>query len=138
VYMAQIALTNGVREATLFAVRGNYNAWCRSPADAGDATVPVPVPCPTGTSASNYSSDPDNIAFRIAVELDGMNPARVVLDPPKCGTGTSAPASSCASVTSPTYVSVHATYPFEFLTPGITSLWGSTVVLNATSTGAVQ
>jgi len=138
VYMAQIALTNGVREATLFAVRGNYNAWCRNPADAGDPLVPIAVSCPSGASASNYSSDPDNLAFRVAVELDGMNPSRVVLDPPKCGTGTGAPSSSCAAVTSPTYVSVHATYTFDFLTPGITSLWGNSVTLQATSTGAVQ
>src|SRR3954463_4834181 len=75
VYMAQIALTNGVREAALFAVKGNYNAWCRDPSDASQAapSVPVSVPSPAGTTSAHYSGDPDNLAFRIAADTSGMD-----------------------------------------------------------------
>src|SRR5438045_1839844 len=84
VYMAQIALTNGVREAALFAVKGNYNAWCRNPTDPSqaDASIPVSVPCPPGTTSVHYSADPGNLAFRIAADASGMNPGQIVLAQP--------------------------------------------------------
>jgi Flp pilus assembly protein TadG len=140
VFMAQIALTNGVREATLFATRGNYNAWCRNPNDSSqaDETMPVTVPCPTGTGSTHYSGDPANLAFRIAIESSGMDRATVVMAQPKCGLGPGAPTSSCSAVTNPKYVSISATYQFSFLTPLLNQLWGQNVTLTATSTGRVQ
>jgi hypothetical protein len=140
VYMAQIALTNGVREATLFATRGNYNAWCRNPSDASqaDSTMPVTVPCPTGTGATHYSGDPASLAFRIAIESSGMDRSRVVLAQPKCGLGPGAPTSSCSAVTNPKYVLISATYRFDFLTPLLNQIWGQNVTLSASSTGRIQ
>ena len=139
-YMAHIALTNGVREAALYATRGNYNAWCRNPSDSSqaDSTMPVTVPCPAGVSATNYVADPLNLAFRIAIETDGMDRTRVVMAQPQCGLGPGAPSSSCTSVTTPKYVSVSATYQFDFLTPLLNHVWGGSLVLSATSVGRVQ
>jgi Flp pilus assembly protein TadG len=140
VYMAQIQLTNGVREAALFATKGNYNAWCRNPADPtqADASMPVPVPCPAGTTAANYSADPGNLAYRIAADSSGMDLSRVVMAQPKCGLGPALPTSSCSVVTTPVYVTVSATYTFNPITPIISQLWGRSVVLSASSTGRVQ
>jgi hypothetical protein len=140
VYMAQIALTNAVREATMFAVRGNYNAWCRDPNDASQAddTMPVTVPCPAGTGATHYSGDPANLAFRIAIEAAGMDRNKIVLAQPLCGMGPALPASSCAAIATPKYVTVKATYNFDFLTPMLGQVWGSSLTLSASSTGRLQ
>jgi len=137
VYMAQIALTNGVREAALFAVKGNYNAWCRNPSDPSqaDSSMPVSVPCPSGTTAAHYGADPGNLAFRIAADASGMNPAQIVLAQPLCGLGPGAPTLSCSAVTNPVYVTVKATYTFHPITPILSQIWGSSLVLSATSTG---
>ena len=140
VYMAQIALTNGVREATMFAVRGNYNAWCRDPndPDQADDTMPVSVPCPAGASATHYSGDPSNLAFRIAIESAGMDLTNIVLAPPLCGLGPGLPTSSCSAVATPKYVTVSATYKFGFVTPLLNQVWGSSLTLSAASTGRLQ
>lgn len=139
VYMAQISLTNAVREAALFASTGNYNAWCRNPADPtqADSSMPTPVACPAGVSVNNYAADPDNLAYRVAMESSGLDFARITLLAPACGTGTGTPTASCASVTSPTLVQVQARYSFTVLTPILSQLWGSTVTLNAASTARV-
>ena len=42
-FTAQIELTNGVRNAAMFAYKGNYNAWCRDPSDPTDADPGMPV-----------------------------------------------------------------------------------------------
>jgi hypothetical protein len=140
VYMAQISLTNGVREATLFATRGSYNAWCRDPNDpaSADPTMPQTVPCPAGASSAHYGADPGNLAFRIAIETQGMNRSRITLATPLCGMGPSAPSASCAAVANPTYVTIKATYQFDMLTPLLAQLWGSSIVLQASSTGSLQ
>jgi hypothetical protein len=137
VYMAQIALTNGVREAALFAVKGNYNAWCRDPSDASQADpgMPVSVPCPAGSGATHYSADPGNLAYRLAAEGSGMNVASVVLAQPLCGLGPGAPASSCGAVANPIFVTIKATYAFTPLTPMLAQIWGNSIVLSASTTG---
>jgi Flp pilus assembly protein TadG len=138
-YMAQISLTNGVREAALYASRGNYNAWCRDPSDATqhDSSMPVPVSCPTGANANNYAGDPDNVAYRVGMQASGLDLSRVTLLAPKCGTGTGAPTASCAAITSPTMVKIEATYRFDVLTPILSQIWGSSVNLSASSTARV-
>ena len=45
-----------------------YLAWCRAPGDEPDEIMPVTVGCPSGAGAANYSTDPNNIAYRVAVE----------------------------------------------------------------------
>ena len=140
VYMAQIALTNGVREAALFAVKGNYNAWCRDPNDPSqkDPSMPVSVPCPAGTTSAHYSADPGNLAFRIAADTSGLDNSQIVLSQPLCGLGPGAPTASCATIANPTYVMVKATYTFHPLTPLLAQFWGSSITLTATSTGRVD
>jgi Flp pilus assembly protein TadG len=139
VYMAQISLTNAVREAAMFASTGNYNAWCRDPGDESqaDPSMPVPVACPAGASAANYAGDPGNLAYRVAIESSGLDFSRITLFAPTCGTGAGAPASSCPAVPSPTLVQIHAAYRFDVLTPGLSQIWGSSVTLDATSTARV-
>jgi Flp pilus assembly protein TadG len=139
VYMAQIELTNGVREATLYAAKGNYNVWCRNPSDpsSADPSMPVTVSCPAGSAATNYGADPANLAYRIASEAQGMDRTRIVLAKPLCGLGPAAPASLCSAVPTPKYVTLRATYAFPLITPILAQLWGSSVVLTATSTGRV-
>ena len=138
-YMAQIALTGGVREAAMFASTGNYGLWCRNPADPSqaDPTMPVPVACPAGANAANYGADPGNLAYRIAIETQGLDYTRITLFPPTCGTGAGAPTSACSAVPSPTRVAVHARYTFDVLTPVLSQIWGSSVVIDATSTAQV-
>jgi hypothetical protein len=137
VYMAQIALTNGVREAAMFAIKGNYNAWCRNPSDASqaDPSMPVSVPCPAGTTATHYSADPGNLAFRIAADAGGVSPGQIVLSQPLCGLGPGLPTLSCASVANPKYITLKATYTFHPITPLLSQFWGGSVVLTASSTG---
>ena len=139
VYMAQISLTNGVRGAAMFASAGNYNAWCRNPSDGAqaDPSMPVPIACPAGAGVNNYAADPDNLAYRVAMDASGLDFSRITLFAPTCGTGSGAPSTSCAAVTSPTLVQVHATYEFTVLTPILSQLWGSTVTLDASSTARV-
>jgi Flp pilus assembly protein TadG len=140
VYMAQIALTNGVREAALFAVKGNYNSWCRNPSSSAqkDPSMPVSVTCPTGVTSLNYGADPGNLAYRIAVEAGGMTLPNIVMAQPKCGLGPGAPATSCNSVANPKFVTVSATYRFSPLTPMLAQIWGNSIVLSASTTGRVD
>ena len=139
-FTAQIELTNGVRNAALFAYKGNYNSWCRDPSDPADADpgMPVTVSCPTGTGAANYGSDPGNLAYRIAAEASGMDRSLITLSAPLCGLGPGVPTQSCASVSSPKYVTITATYRFTPLTPLLSQFWGGNITLTATSTARVD
>ena len=139
-FTAQIELTNGVRNAAMFAYKGNYNAWCRNPADAGQADpgMPVTVACPAGATAANYAPDPASLAYRIAAEASGMDRTLITLSQPLCGLGPGVPTLSCASVTNPKYVTITATYRFTPLTPLLSQFWGSSIILTATSTARVD
>jgi Flp pilus assembly protein TadG len=139
-FTAQIELTNGVQSAAMYAYKGNYNAWCRDPSDPSqaDPSMPVTVSCPAGTTAANYDGDPTNLAYRIAAEASGMDLTQITLSQPLCGLGPGAPASSCASVANPKYVTVTATYRFTPLTPLLSQFWGGNIILTATSTARVD
>lgn len=140
VFTAQIELTNGVRNAALFAYKDNYNAWCRNPSDPGQADpgMPVTVPCPSGATAANFGPDPANLAYRIAAEASGMDRTLITVAQPLCGLGPGAPASSCAGMANPKYVTIRATYRFTPLTPLVSQFWGGTITLTATSTARVD
>ena len=133
VFMAQVSLVNGVREATMFATNGRYGEWCRDPAEGGDPTVA----CPGGADVDNYDSDPNNLAYRLAGEMQGLDLSRVTLLAPLCGPGPGAPTQSCTDVVAPVYVSINATYTFDPITPLLSQLWGSSIVLQASATGRV-
>ncbi len=135
IFNAYVSLTNGVREAALFAADGKgYLSFCTTV--AGKAASPaVSVPCPAGTAAVNKVNDPDNIAYRIDAESSGMDASLVVLSKPSCD-GT--PCDSVSGVV--TNVTVSASYPvglFVTSLPVIGSVWGNPVMLSATTTARV-
>jgi TadE-like protein len=139
-FTAQIELTNGVRNAALYAYKGNYNAWCRDPSDPTEADpgMPVTVACPAGATAASYDGDPTNLAYRIAAEASGMDITQITLSAPLCGLGPGAPTLPCSSVANPKYVTITATYRFTPLTPLLSQFWGGTIILTASSTARVD
>jgi Flp pilus assembly protein TadG len=141
VFAAQVAVTNAAREGAIFASRGgNYLIWCRDPGDpeAADPFVGAPVDCPGGTGSTNYGGDPANVAYRVAAQTLGLDHARVTLDPPRCGTGSTAPAATCVAGPTPRYVLVKVTYQFDMLTPVIGQLWGQSISISSTATARVS
>ena len=132
VFTAQVSLTNGVREAALFAgVQGNADFWCTDPADK-KAEPKFSVGCP-GTGHRN--PDPNNIAYRIDIEVNELDAIQIVLDPPVCRTDTGAVVLCDAPGASTVTVTAHQ--PFEVLTPVLSQIWGSTITLKATTTAAI-
>ena len=130
VFTAEIALANGVREAAIFAAAGsNYDKWCTDPAFKAP-TPPVSVPCPAGTTAFHEFNDPENVAYRIAAEVTGLDAALVVLEQPVC-----APVANCDDASVDVTITAH--YPFEPLTPILGDLWGSSLTLTAATTARI-
>lgn len=127
-FQAYVSLTNGVREAAIWAAQGdNYKRWCTAP--AGKAPSPaVSVPCPTGTTSANQQDDPDNIAYRIDVESTGLDPNLITLEVPDC-------AGACT--TSSTTVKIRATYRFTLLTPVLSSIVGNSLSLSAATSATI-
>ena len=133
-FNAYISLTNGVREAALYASAGsNYTKWCLDPADgAGKLTPPAKsVPCPllpggVAMDPTNYSRDPDNVAYHIAGEATSLDPSQIVYAIPTCDNG------NCNSTS--TRVTITASYVFSGLTPLV---WTSGITLTATTTMSI-
>jgi len=77
VFSSYIALTDGVREAALFAAEGDgYERWCAIPPDDT-------IACPSG-SEGHQSPDPDNIAYQIQFDAVGLDPGEIVMLAPAC------------------------------------------------------
>jgi hypothetical protein len=132
VFSAQVALSNSVREAAVFASRTtNYLAWCRNPADAADAYVPQVVACPSGTTAANHAPDPNNIAYRIAAETDGLDRSKITLAAPRCGLSSALPTVPCSALSVPRYVRIEVSYEMSLLTPLVAQLWGTPMTITA-------
>ena len=130
-FNAYIALTNGVREAALYASAGtNYTKWCLDPADAAGKLTPpaISVACPllpggTPIDPLNYSRDPDNIAYHLAGEATGIDPSQITYSVPACDNG------NCD--TTSLRVTITASYPFAGLTPLV---WSNGITLTASTT----
>ena len=134
VFSAQVAISNSVREAAVFASRGtSYLHWCRNPSDAADSLVPQVVGCPAGTTPLNYAPDPGNIAYRIAAETDGLDRSRITLAAPRCGSGSGTPTIICVTGVSPKYVLIQVSYQVDLLTPMIAQLWGEPLTISASA-----
>jgi hypothetical protein len=132
VFSAQVALSNSVREAAVFASRTtNYLAWCRDKKDPVDPYVPSVVECPKGAKNDNKAPDPNNIAYRIAAETDGLDRSRIELDAPRCGTTAVLPTVTCSAAGAPTYVRIRVSYEMELLTPLVAQLWGKPLTITA-------
>src|SRR5215213_5210089 len=131
VFTSYIALTNGVSSAAIYAGQGGYLKWC---ATGGT------ILCPAGAPATVKIGNPDNIAYQIQVESEGMNKPAILLASPVCTfTGTTTTA-TCTSTGSSVYdhVSVAATYDVTLLTPLMSTLMGGPVHLSATTTAVIQ
>ena len=139
VFSAQVAISNSVREAAVFATRGaNYLAWCSNPGDPADLLFPSAVACPPGTLPTNWAADPNNIAYRITAETSGLDRGRITLAAPTCGTGSGQPSATCTSASAPKYVMVSVTYQMDLVTPVIAQLWGKPVTITAFAIGRSQ
>ena len=117
------ALIDGVREGALYAGDGplNNRNWC-FPAEANV------VPCPPGAdpSINETSPDPDNIAFHIAAS--GLDASQVVMADPACTPDPCEPGGS---------VQVSASYRVPLLTPILSSLFGGSILMSASTTASV-
>jgi TadE-like protein len=124
-FAADISLTNGVREAALYAGSGAYVKWC-----SGDA---ADVPCPTGWTSGNISANAaGSIGYVIQGESTGITVTNITLQPPVCDGA----AGTCDS--SSNTVRITASYPFVPLTPMITAILGSPITLTAATTAQIQ
>jgi hypothetical protein len=119
-----VSLTNGVREAALYAGSGSFASWC-----SGDG---ADIACPAA-STGHLVLNPDNIAYHIQGESSGMDLALIALGAPVCD-GNAAVACSASSTT----VTITATYPFKPLTPIVGVLLGNTITLRASTTAQIQ
>lgn len=120
-FSAYVALTDGVREAALFAGEGNGSTkWCAiPPADV--------IACPAGSVGHEFPN-PDNIAYQIQFDAVGLDPARVTMDAPVC---VPDPCSGTGSVT------VIVSYRFSLVTPILSQLFGDGVTVTASTTAKV-
>jgi Flp pilus assembly protein TadG len=128
-FSVYISLTNASREGALYASADtNYLNWCT-------ATSPR-VACPTGWSASNQTTDPDNIAARVADEMAGVagiNYANITLSPPTCDNGTCNASSVKINVT----VTYSMALSIGFI-PGVGALFGNPVRMTSTTWATIQ
>jgi hypothetical protein len=126
-FTAYISLTNGVREAAIFAGANGYDHWCSS-SPGFDA-----VPCP-GAGHTDLGSNPwDSIAYRIQAESNGMDASAINLDPPTCASTLSAGAFYSTCDTQSQVVKINATYDLDVLTPVLGVVLGGQIHLQATT-----
>jgi Flp pilus assembly protein TadG len=149
IFAAQVALTNGVREGALYAsidIKSTY--WCMDPATAPAGSIA----CPTGYVAARAASvdecgyvlgdpvgnlcpDPQNLAYRVAREVSGLDTSRITLAPPVCT--TSADVAVTCDDGSAANVRVSATYNMDLLVPVIADLLGHPVRMTASATAPI-
>ena len=121
VFSSYIALTDGVREAALFAANGTNNEkWCAFPPDDR-------IACPPGATG-HQSGDPDNIAYQIEFDAASLDPDKIVMAAPVCTPAPCTPAST---------VSVTVTYTMPVLTPVLSTVLGGSVTMSASTTAKV-
>jgi Flp pilus assembly protein TadG len=126
VFTSYISLTNGVREAAIFAADGTgYTKWCKS----GGSVV-----CPAGTAATNQAADPLNIAYRIDIEAVGLTKSQITMAKPRCATSSGTQFDCTATSSSYQTVTIRASYPVPVLTPIIGNFFGGSIKLNASTT----
>jgi len=121
VFSAYIAITNAAREGALYASQGtNYTKWC--------STTSL-VACPANSSGYQ-AADPDNIAYRVQQETNGLTRSNITLSAPTCDT------TPCSS--SSTKVTVTVQYSMALFVPLVSTLMGSPVRMTASTTAVIQ
>ena len=143
IFTSYISLSNGVREAALFAGQATDNVvyWC-------DPAVTSPISCAKPPfspvpGATFQHADPDNVAYRIYVETvyNGLTKANLTISNPVCWTGATPPGTpATCSKTDTTIVRVQVTssYKVPLLTPILSSIFPSGVTVSASTTAQVQ
>lgn len=138
VFIAYVSLENGVREAAVYAAQSastgnNFLKWCTDPANKA-ASPAVSVPCPATATGVNKSPDPDNIAYRIDAAASGMDANLIVLSPPTTTVDT-----NCDSIlhNDGKRVTITATYTFRLLTPIVSSLVSTGIVMSTSTSTCV-
>jgi hypothetical protein len=147
VFASWVSLTGGVREAALYASIGdNATHWCMEPARAPAGSIA----CPPGTvgapvagiecgfvsgTSGNWCDGPNNIAFRLRLEVEGLDPARIALATPVCENDAQAGV-ACASDDA-AFVTVTATYAMDLATPILGSVLGGTIPMTASATAPI-
>ena len=132
-FTSYISLTNGVREAAIFAGANGYDAWCSS-SPSFDS-----VPCPFGSSGHvDQGANPwDSIAYRIQAEANGIDASAVHLAAPTCASALSAGASFGPCDANSVMVKIRATYDLPVLTPVLGAIVGGDLHLEATTVAAI-
>lgn len=127
IFTAYIAITNGAREGALYAATGtNYDKWC---------STTTTVACPTGWTAGKQSANPDNIAYRVQQETQGLTQASITLNPPTCA-DSAGTAMACG--TSAASVTIKVNYQMTLFVPVVGMLLGNPVRMDATTSAMIQ
>jgi Flp pilus assembly protein TadG len=135
-FTSYVALTNGVREAAIFAAEGSSGKWWCTDVSGMAASPAVSVACPAGTPVGNRQPDPDNMAYRIAIETSvAIDNAQVILATPVC-TNAVGTAVACGSA-AVTRVTVTASHTFKLLTPVLSTILGAGIPMTVTITAGV-
>ncbi len=131
VFTSNIALTNGVSNAAIYAAQGAYLKWCTGSGLATDVACPPGPPVPPA-----HGPNPDNIAYQIQREASGMTLSAIVLETPQCTPVVGLP-EDCLNTTPGFYTKVRivATYQMTLITPLMSALIG-TVHMTAATTAA--
>ena len=129
VFTANIALTNGVSNAAIYAAQGAYLKWCTGSLLVTDVACPPGPPVPPA-----HGPNPDNIAYQIQREASGMTLAAIVLETPQC-TPVAGPPEDCLNTTPGVYtkVKIVATYDMTLVTPLMSALIGTVHMTAATT-----
>ena len=126
-FTAYISLTNGVREAAIFAGANGYDDWCSSAAGYDS------VPCPGGGHTDLGDNPWDSIAYRIQAEANGMDATQINLASPSCAATFSAGAFFGSCDVNSQMVKIQATYDLPVLTPVLSAVVGGSLHLEATT-----
>jgi hypothetical protein len=119
IFSSYIALTDGVREAALYAAEGTNNTkWC--------STDPGAVACPSGTQPANRAPGTDNIAFQI--NSAGLDVSNIEMLDPVCSPSPCDPTST---------ITIKAKYEMDLLTPILSDLFSQSVEVWADTTAKV-
>ena len=129
VFTANIALTNGVSNAAIYAAQGAYLKWCTGSLLVTDVACPPGPPVPPA-----HGPNPDNIAYQIQREAERDDPGRHRPGDAPVHARGGAP-QDCLNTTPGVYtkVKIVATYDMTLVTPLMSALIGTVHMTAATT-----
>jgi len=130
VFSGYVSLTNGVREAALYASltsdlpNPNYANWC---------PTTTTMQCPTGNR-----HDPDSIGQRVRDEASGLDQTQITISQPTCTPDPpTSPVVYGTCDANSRWVKIGASYRMPVLTPILSTILGNAVTMSATVTAQV-